>query len=114
MERMAVNAGRVFVVQITNPRVNLAPARDFGELQVLLDPDAQVTLTAAPTVRDLATKLRDFNDDDHIVPMGDPVAIGIVCSLAARLNGGKYKMLKWDKKINNGLGGYWAVQVELP
>lgn len=111
MDAVAVTS-KVFVVQLQRNR-NLAPAAEYGELVALLQPDEDIILNTEPHVNLLRTKLRTFTDADYIVPMGDPVAIGIVCALAAAMNGGRFKVLKWDKKMNNGLGGYWLIQVEL-
>ena len=43
-------------------------------------------------------KLKDYNDDDFILAMGDPVAIGISCIIASEVNNGKVNILKWDRE----------------
>jgi len=89
-------AARVFVVQ-ESPSKNLLPALQYGSLIPLLEPDAQVVLDAAPTVRRLRAALRDYGDADYILAIGDPVAIGIACAVAADANGGRFTVLKWDR-----------------
>lgn len=89
------------------PAVNLLPATKFGELIVLL-PNTQSMLAPVPTVRVLKERLKDFNDEDYIVPVGDPVLIGTVAMVAAEINGGRVKFLKWDKIM----GDYFTIQVD--
>ena len=48
----------------------------------------------------LDRKLRTFNDDDYLLLAGDPVAIALASAIAARTNGGRLKMLKWDREQN--------------
>ena len=54
-------------------------------------------------------ELKDFNDNDHLLMMGDPAAMGIACCVAAEMNRGKFKILKWDKMQKR----YYSVQVNL-
>ena len=88
---------RVFVVQ-ENPNVNILAAGHYGELIPLLKPGKQITLSSAPVVRLIRQKLKDYNDDDFILAMGDPVAIGISCIIASEVNNGKVNILKWDRE----------------
>ena len=44
-------------------------------------------------IRKLKRKLRNFNDEDHLLMMGDPAAMGIACCVAAEMNRGKFKIL---------------------
>ena len=83
----------VYVVQEVKGR-NILSAKEFGELKLLLPEGSQVVLSAAPTVRKLKTRLKDFCDDDYLLLIGDPDAIGIACSIAADSNRGRYKCLK--------------------
>ena len=48
---------RVFVVQ-ENPNVNILAAGHYGELIPLLKPGKQITLSSAPVVRLLKSKLK--------------------------------------------------------
>jgi hypothetical protein len=43
-------------------------------------------------------KLDKFTDEDYLVLIGDPAVIGIVCSVAAAKNNGRFKVLKWDRR----------------
>ena len=86
----------VYVVQEVKGR-NILSAKEFGELKLLLPEGSQIVLSAAPTVRKLKTKLKDFCDEDYLLLIGDPAAIGLAWSIASDFNRGRYKCLKWDK-----------------
>lgn len=103
--------GRVFIIQ-EDPRKNFLPAMEFGELVFILPAGEQVFLNAGPTIAKVRTALRDFSDDDFILPIGDPVGIGIACVEAARANDGRYKQLKYDRQMSQDRGRpvYYSVQ----
>ena len=71
----------VYVVQDFGTK-NISGARRFGEIKVLLPPNRQIVLSSAPTVSRLREGLNGFSDDDYLLLMGDPAAIGIACSIA--------------------------------
>lgn len=76
--------------------MDFTPALEHGDLVVLM-PQSQSMLAPVPTVRALKEKLRNFTDNDFILPVGDPVLIATVAMVAAEQNGGRVKFLKWDK-----------------
>lgn len=86
----------VFVVQ-ESPGKNISGASSYGELEVLLPP-GQVAFSPGPTVRILRHKLRNFSDEDFLIPIGDPAAISIAVALASSVNQGKFNLLKWDRQ----------------
>ena len=86
----------VYVVSETTQH-NISSALSFGEVKTLLPPMAQVAFSPAPTVRRISRGLEKFNDDDYLLFIGDPTAIGIACAVAAARNNGRFKCLKWDK-----------------
>lgn len=98
----------VYIVQEV-PGRNVLSALSYGQLEVLLPPGMQVTLSSGPVVRRLKGALRNFGDNDYLLLMGDPVAIGIACSVAGMVNQGRYKMLKWDREQRL----YYPLQVNL-
>ena len=65
---------------------------------VLLEPNTQIAFSTVPTVRMLRRKLREYRDGDYLLLTGDPVAIGLACSIAAFYNAGRYTALKWDRR----------------
>lgn len=98
---------RVFVVQETD--INLVKATRFGELICLLPGRLNITMSPAPVIRTLKAKLKDFCDTDYLLPIGDPIAIGLAFTIAVEMNRGKFRALKWDKQGNS----YYVVNVNL-
>lgn len=86
----------VYVISETTQH-NISSALDFGQIKTLLPPGSQVSFSPAPTVRRLQRGLEKFSDDDYLLCIGDPTAIGIACAVAASRNNGRFKVLKWDK-----------------
>jgi hypothetical protein len=99
---------KVFAVSETN-RHNIVPAMQYGDLETILPPNAQVAFSVIPTIRRIQRKLENFSDEDYLLFIGDPTAIGIVSAVAAAKNGGRYKCLKWDKFEHK----YIPIQVDL-
>jgi hypothetical protein len=97
----------VYVVQ-ESPGKNIVPAREFGEIKVLLPP-GQVAFSSGPTLRRLRHELRDYVDGDYILPIGDPVAIAMAAMVASTLNRGVVNFLKWDRQEKM----YYPVHVSL-
>ena len=98
----------VFVPQ-ESPGKNLLPAEAFGELSVIFNPKQQVMLSPGPAVNQLNHALRNFSDDDYLLLIGDPVLVGVCCSIAAKFNRGMYKVLKWDRQEHK----YYVIQVQI-
>ena len=88
---------KVFVVQ-EMPNHDIAAAMKFGEMVVLLPSHTQIAFSTIPSIRTLRRKLRDYKDGDSLLLTGDPVAIGLACSIAAFYNSGRYTALKWDRR----------------
>ena len=88
---------------------DISQALNYGTIEVLLPPGAQIAFSPAPTVRRIQRKLSKFTDEDYLLLIGDPAAIGIACAVAAAYNHGRFKMLKWSRKENR----YYAVSVDL-
>ncbi len=79
------------------PKFNIYAAEEFGKIEVLL-PYGNVAMAPQPMVVKLRHQLKGFNDDDYILPMGDPAAIGAAIAVAADFNNGRVKLLKWRGK----------------
>ena len=88
---------KVFIIQ-EMPNHDIAPAMKFGDMSVLLPSNTQIAFSTVPTVRTLRRKLREYKDGDYLLLTGDPVAIGLACSIAAFYNSGRYTALKWDRR----------------
>ena len=79
------------------PKFNIYAAEEFGKIEVLL-PYGNVSMAPQPMVVKLRHQLKDFNDDDFILPMGDPAAIGAAIAIASDFNNGRVRLLKWRGK----------------
>lgn len=99
---------KVFIVQ-ENPNVNVLAAGRYGELIALLRPYKQITFSSGPVVRLMKQKLKDFNDSDFLLAMGDPVAIAIASIVASDINNGRLKILKWDREHR----AYYPVEIDI-
>lgn len=75
-------------------KFDLTPASAYGELVFLL-PSGRSPLNSMPMVRDLKRKLKDYSNDDYILPTGHPMAIGLAVAIAALNNNGCVKLLVW-------------------
>jgi len=98
----------VYVVQDV-PGRNIIAATEFGELEGVLPAGNQIVLSPQPTVRRMVRALRNYTDDDYLLLMGDPAAIGLATAIAAQHNRGKVNLLKWDRIHNK----YYPVKVDI-
>ena len=76
------------------PKFNTHLAEEFGEIKVLL-PYGNVVLAPQPMIAKLKRQLKDFCDNDFILPTGDPIAIAAAMSIASDNNMGRVKVLRW-------------------
>lgn len=79
------------------PKFDLTPARTHGEVVHLLGPKA-APWRPESVIKELQTKLQDFNDDDCLLLTGNPCLIGWAVAVAADINGGRVKLLQWSGK----------------
>ena len=98
----------VFLVQ-ENPYINVLGAAEYGDIVVLFESGQQIMFSPQPAIRKLKRKLKDFDDGDYLLMMGDPAAMGIACCIAAEMNRGRFNILKWDKKQQR----YYPVGINL-
>jgi hypothetical protein len=98
----------VWIVQ-ESPGKNVLSAGKYGALDVLLPITAQVVLDSTTTIHTCRRKLRGFGDEDYLIAIGDPAAIGIACAVAASENRGRFKLLKWDRDSR----AYFSIQVDV-
>lgn len=80
----------------------------YGEVRVLI-PHGQSLVSSVPVVRQLNEQLRDFTEDDYLLPLGDPAIMAAAAAIAARNTNGKLNVLKWDRRQ----GTYLNVQLDL-
>jgi len=99
-----MNTARVFVTHephrveagLVKSLFDLTPAAEYGELQVLM-PAGSSLLSTVPMVRTMRDRLRDFSDNDYLLPVGDPASIMAAGAIAAEMNNGRVKILRWDR-----------------
>ena len=99
--------GKVFVPQVPSrydlnikgwvPTVNLTPAETFGELEVLLPPEAG-RMPPEELQKILSEKLDGITENDWLLATGDPVVIGITAAIAASRLYGHLRILRWNKQ----------------
>lgn len=99
--------GKVYVVQHPKkfdremqrhvPVYDISPASKFGELSPPLFPSHGVSYYTQNDVHEVRKLLRDFSDDDSILAVGDPAAIGLAIALASEVNRGVVSVLRWDR-----------------
>tara|TARA_R110000787_G_scaffold136474_1_gene248995 strand:- start:236 stop:589 length:354 start_codon:yes stop_codon:yes gene_type:complete len=102
------NKGNVYVIQEVS-KFNVISAQGYGNLVPIFEEGKQIMLSPAPAVRKAKTILKDFNDNDYLLLIGDPSMIGLACSIAADINRGKYKVLKYDRRTYT----YYPIQIDI-
>lgn len=105
---MIQKKSKVYLVQ-ENPYVNVLSAGEYGDIEILFDSGQQIMFSPQPAIKKLRRKLKSFCDDDYLLMMGDPAAMGIACCIAADINRGRFKILKWDKKERK----YYPVSINI-
>ncbi|MEE8608966.1 MAG: hypothetical protein V3S55_15285 [Nitrospiraceae bacterium] len=91
-------------------KYDLSPAKEYGELVFLLRPGNIYKDELAGAVVQLLEVLKDFTTEDHLLAVGDPVAIAATVLVAGRMTGGSVSLLKWDRIA----GSYQPYVVSLP
>jgi hypothetical protein len=79
-------------------KFDLSPAKVHGELVFLLAPGNVYRERLDEAVLALRELLADFSVDDHILAVGDPVAIAASVMVASAATGGVVSILKYDKR----------------
>jgi|TARA_R110001592_G_scaffold138912_4_gene358506 folate-dependent tRNA-U54 methylase TrmFO/GidA len=97
----------VYIPQVMD--YNVRSAEKFGDLKVMLPDNKQMILASGPLAFKLKQELKDFNDDDYLLLIGDPAIIAVCGALAAKINNGKFKILKWDR--NDKM--YYDIEIDL-
>ena len=97
----------VFVPQVMD--YNVRSAEKFGDLKIMLSDRKQMILSSGPLTFELQKHLKDFNDNDYLLLIGDPAIIGLCCAIASDFNNGKFKVLKWDRNDKR----YYDLEIDL-
>jgi hypothetical protein len=82
------------------PQVDISPAKRFGEVNIMLPPEAN-RLHAAPIAQVLREKMVDYSDRDCFVALGDPTIIAMAACIAHQKARGLLRILKWDRNTSD-------------
>ena len=88
---------------------NVRSAEKFGDLKIVLPDNRQIVLSSGPLTHKLKKELSTFCDDDYLLLMGDPAIIALAGAVASDVNGGKFKVLKWDRDEKR----YYDIEIDL-
>ena len=88
---------------------NVRSAEKFGDLKIMLPDRKQMILASGPLTFELQKHLKDFNDNDYLLLIGDPAIIGLCSAIASDINNGKFKVLKWDRNDKR----YYDLEIDL-
>ena len=98
---------KVYIPQVMD--YNVRSAEKFGELTVMLPDNKQMILASGPLTFKLKQELKDFSDEDYLLLIGDPAIIAVCGGIAAKNNGGRFKVLKWDRNEKR----YYDLEIDL-
>ena len=88
---------------------NIRSAEKFGDLKICLPDNKQMVLSSGPLTFKLQQELRDFNDNDYLLLIGDPAIIAVAGAIASENNNGRFKVLKWDRNEMK----YYDIEIDL-
>ena len=88
---------------------NIRSAEKFGDLKIVLPDNRQIVLSSGPLTFKLKQELKDFNDDDYLLLIGDPAIIAVAGAIASENNNGRFKVLKWDRNEMK----YYDIEIDL-
>ena len=99
----------VYVGQEPDSSKNILSASDFGVLEFILPARENMMFSPVPTITRIKKALKEFNDEDFLLLIGDPAAIGVAVHIALQNNRQKAKLLKWDRREYR----YYPVEVTI-
>ena len=82
---------------------SMESAQVYGQQRILFEPRPVIFDTVRVT-RHLNHELRNFSDEDWIICVGDPSLMTTTVAVAARINGGRFGLLKWDRRSQQYAG----------
>ena len=97
----------VFVPQVMD--YNVRSAEKFGDLKIMLSDRKQMILASGPLTFELQKQLKDFNDNDYLLLIGDPAIIALAGAIVSDINNRKFKVLKWDRDEKR----YYDIEIDL-
>jgi hypothetical protein len=95
-------------IKVWVPTINPKPAEEFGDVVVVLPPDAS-RLGSQKMAEAVRTQMADYVPGDFIVGAGDPTIIAMCAIQAALHHDAPVNMLKWDRQTSS----YQSVEIDL-
>jgi hypothetical protein len=111
----SMKENKVYVIQEIpgtkegRPKINIMGAKEYGEFVFLLPELSQIIFSPGPIIFKLRQLLKNYTNRDYLLLTGDPAIIGVACSVASDITGGKYNVLKWDKQERK----YYPISINL-
>ncbi len=87
---------KVYVVQDPGSH-NILPAEKYGEFIILLQ-KSDLKRGTTHCIQVLQDKLQGITDRDFLLPIGDPIMIGIATYLAVHYGEGRVNILRWFRE----------------
>lgn len=78
----------------------ITKAERFGEIKYCLSPNEH-PFNLDSVLGNLHEALNDYNDDDYIVLVGNPILLGCASSICGFYNEGKINFLQWSAREND-------------
>ena len=98
---------------------DLTDASRYGSLEVIFEPDEKPQFLPVPSIHKARKIMKDFCSEDYILwpGGGDPIAVMIVCMIAAETSP-VVRVLRWERNMEEGerdrrKGWYMPVALEL-
>lgn len=99
----------VYLVQ-QDSRKNFTGALEYGSIEPLLEEREELDMFNSRKIIDkLRFGLQHMTEDDYIIPIGNPVSIGLAFAIAAEITGGCFNALKYDGQENR----YFVAKIDL-
>ena len=99
----------VYVVQKPDKKKNIMSAKEYGELQFILNESENILYNPEQVISLIEDSLSLFDEKDYLLLIGDPIAIGIATHFALLSNFKRVKILKWDNREYK----YYSIQLEV-
>ena len=95
----------VYVVQ--EPKgINIICATKYGDIEIVLPATEHMLFDTENIVEKIREKLKNFTEEDYLLLIGDPAAIGVATYFALKTNK-RCQFLKWDRQEKM----YYVVEV---
>jgi len=79
-------------------KFDFTKAKEFGELEYILAPNANPFSPNEEVIEKLRETLADFGPHDYLLLTGNPILIGWATTFAAMACQGRIRMLQWNPR----------------